>query len=104
MGTLGLVIPVSGWACKLEQPSPKCLPRCSCPCWVFQEALKMLSFSFARGGLQKALGELTLSKRQVEGRPHRWDLLPHSPAVTGVCSSVVRVSGQVWWPLSMDPP
>lgn len=63
----------------------------------------MFSFSFPHAGLQKALSELTVSKLQVEGRPHRWDLLAHTLAVMGCAPSMVCVSEQVCL-LSTDPP
>lgn len=64
----------------------------------------MFSFSFPHTGVQKALCELTLSKRQVEGRPHRWDLLDCTLGVTGCAPSSVCESEQVWWPLCTAPP
>lgn len=64
----------------------------------------MFSFSFPHTGVQKALYELTLSKRQVEGRPHCWDLLAHTLGVAGYAPSRVCESEQVWWPLCTAPP
>lgn len=45
-----------------------------------------------------------ISTRQVEGRPHRWDLLPLTLAVQGGAPSQVWDSEQLWWLLSTDPP